>query len=71
MTSSDHPSMDKYRPQLRVVDLDTGQEVDRPDVAAAGLSAFEQAINAAGGQLTDDGVVLNLGAPQAEPIDPE
>lgn len=64
MTSSDHPSMDKYRPHLRVVDLDTGQEVDRPDVAAAGLSA-------AGGQLTDDGVVINLGAPQAEPIDPE
>jgi hypothetical protein len=56
--------MDKYRPHLRVVDLDTGQDVDRPDVAAAGLSA-------AGGQLTDDGVVINLGAPQAEPIDPE
>ena len=28
-----HPSQDGRRAHLRVVDLDTGQEVDRPDVA--------------------------------------
>lgn len=71
MTSPDHPSMDKFRPQLRVVELGTGIEVDRPDVAARAMDAFGSAIEAAGGQLTDDGVVLQLGVPRATPIELE
>lgn len=63
-----HPSQGNRRAHLRVVDLDTGQEVDRPDVAAQALSAFDQAISAAGGKLTIEGV--ELGPAQAQPLEP-
>ena len=62
-----HPSQDNRRVHLRVVDLNTGQEVDRPDVAAQALSAFDQAISAAGGKLTIEGV--ELGTSQAVPLE--
>ena len=62
-----HPSQDGRRAHLRVVDLDTGQEVDRPDVAAQAMSVFDQAVSAAGGKLTVEGV--ELGTAQALPLE--
>lgn len=36
---------------VKVVDLETGQQVDRPDVAALGMQAFTQAVECAGGEI--------------------
>ena len=41
------------RESVQVVELDTGNQVNRPDVAARGLSAFRQAADAAGVRVVE------------------